>query len=252
MPKSVIVTGAAGGMGGEAIRQLAKRDVNVLCVDRDEASLESLSSEIGQPAGDIDFCVADVSQLSEVQGYVDRAVKRWGGLNGVFHIAGFEGEMVPFEDTDIDAFDSLMAVNARSVWYGMKCAVPHLLEAGGGSIVNTGSYVAFHGTPRTAAYAAAKHAVVGMTRGAAVELAARDVRINVVAPGAMDTRMIRTLWQNTDPEDLARGMAATLSRIPRGKLADPAEVASVGVWLLLDAPLHLTGQIIPVDGARSA
>jgi meso-butanediol dehydrogenase / (S,S)-butanediol dehydrogenase / diacetyl reductase len=250
--RNVVVTGAAGGMGREAVRQLAQRDVNVLCVDRDEPALKQLEQDLPAETGELDFSVADVTRLADVQGYVDRAVRRWGGLDGAFHIAGWEGAMVSFEETDVEAFDELIAVNARSVWYGMKCVVPHLLDRGGGAIVNTGSYVAFHGTPRTAAYGAAKHAVVGMTRGVAVELASRDVRVNVVAPGAMDTRMQRTLWQNTNPDDPEKGKAAVLARTPRGKLADPAEVAAVGVWLLLDAPAHLTGQVIPVDGARSA
>ena len=159
--------------------------------------------------------------------------------------------MVPFLDTDVHAFDTLMQVNARSVWYGMKEIVPHLLRRGGGSIVNTGSYVCNHGTPRTAAYGAAKHAIVGMTRGVAIEHAADDIRVNVLAPGAMDTRMIRTLWENTDPTDLNSGSAKTLSRIPRGKLAPPEEVAQVGVWMLVEAPRHMTGQIVGVDGGRS-
>lgn len=252
MTKNVIVTGAAGGMGSQAIRQLAMRDVNVLAVDRDEAALEALRADLGDVVGDVQIAVADVTKLEDVERYVQTAIDHWSSLNGVFHVAGYEGGMVPFEDTPIDAFDSLMEINARSVWYGMKLVMPHLIAAGGGSIVNTGSYVAFHGTPRTAAYGAAKHAVVGMTRGVAVEYAKLDIRANVLAPGAMDTRMIRTLWLETDPDDPSKGEAATLSRIPRGKLAAPEEVAATGVWLLLDAPLHLTGQIIPVDGARSA
>jgi NAD(P)-dependent dehydrogenase (short-subunit alcohol dehydrogenase family) len=249
--KNVIVTGAAGGMGTCAIRQLAERDVNVLCVDRDEEALRRLEAELPAHKGDIDFCVADVSRLEDVQRYVAQAAARWDGLDGVFHLAGWEGGMVPFLDTDIDMFDVLMQINARSVWYGMKTIVPHLLARGGGSIVNTGSYVASHGTPRTAAYGAAKHAVVGMSRGLAIEHAADDIRVNVLAPGATDTRMIRTLWANTDPANPDSGMAKTLSRIPRGKLAPPEEVAQVGVWLLIDAPRHMTGQIIGVDGGRS-
>lgn len=249
--KNVIVTGAAGGMGSSAIRQLVERGVNVLCVDRDAEALRQLEEGLPTTESDVDFCVADVSQLEDVRRYVAQAAARWDGLDGVFHLAGWEGGMVPFLDTDIDMFDVLMGINARSVWYGMKTILPHLLARGGGSIVNTGSYVASHGTPRTAAYGAAKHAVVGMSRGLAIEHAADDVRVNVLAPGATDTRMIRTLWANTDPADPTSGMAKTVSRIPRGKLGTPDEVAQVGVWLLIDAPRHMTGQIVGVDGGRS-
>jgi len=249
---SYIVTGAAGGMGSEAVRQLARRGVNVLCVDRDEESLKALADRLPPHEGDIVCHVADVTEREQVEAYVRAAVDRWGGLAGAFHIAGHEGVMRRFVDADIDEFDRMIAINARSVWYGMKYVVPHLLARGGGSIVNTGSYVASHGTQHTSPYGAAKHAVVGMTRGVAVELAALDVRVNVLAPGAMDTRMIRTLWTQTSPDDPERGHALTVGRIPRGKLADPANVAKVGVFLLLDAPPEMTGQIVSVDGARSA
>jgi len=252
MTDSYIVTGAAGGMGSAAVRQLAERDVNVLCVDRDAEALKRLAEELPPHRGDVEFQVADVSRREDVEAYVGVAVDRWGGLAGAFHIAGNEGRMSRFVDADIDEFERMIAINARSVWYGMKYVVPHLLARGGGSIVNTGSYVAFHGTAHTSPYGAAKHAVVGMTRGVAVELAAHDVRVNVLAPGAMDTRMIRTLWTHTAPDDPERGHALTVGRIPRGKLADPAHVAKVGVWLLLDAPPEMTGQIVPVDGGRSA
>lgn len=250
-PKTFILTGAAGGLGTQAVRILAQRDVNVLCVDRDEDSLQRLRQEVSDRRANLEFCVADVSRREDVERYVNKAVELWGGVDGAFHMAGWEGAMREFVDVGVNEFDTMMEINARSVWYGMKYVVPLLLERGGGRIVNTGSYVAFHGTWRTAAYGAAKHAIVGMTRGVAVEHAARNIAINVLAPGAMDTRMIKTVLSRSSPDDPERGLEMILSRTPSRKLADPADVAATGVWLLTESPIHLTGQIVPVDGGSS-
>lgn len=247
----LIVTGAGGGMGRHAVWQLLARGCHVVAVDRDEALLAEVAAAVPEAADRLHPVVADVTSLADVTRYTAVAGDRWGRLDGVFHIAGSEGAMPEFLDADIDEFERMIAINASSVWYGMKLAMPLLLANGGGSIVNTGSYVAYRGTYRTAAYGAAKHAVTGMTKGVSNEFATRNVRVNMVAPGSMDTRMIRTLWQNNFPDDPEAGKAKTLSRVPNGRLGDPAEVASVGVWLLLDAPTHITGQVIAVDGGRS-
>lgn len=235
-------------MGSRAVAQLLARGAHVIAVDRDVEGLDALAPDGHE---NLHAVAADISELAGVQSYIDKAVELWGGLDGAFHIAGHEGGMPAFLEAPLDEFDTMIAINARSVWYGMRLAVPLMVARGGGSIVNVGSYVAHRGTPRTCAYGAAKHAVAGMTKSVAIELAKQNIRANMVAPGSMDTRMIRTLWQNTTPEDLASGMATTLSRVPNGRLGDPDEVAQVGVWLLLDAPTHLTGQVIPVDGGRS-
>lgn len=245
-----IVTGAAGGMGSHAARILAARGDSVLCVDRDAEGLDRLRAELGD--ADVAVCAADVSREEEVRRYVDAAAERWGGVDGAFHVAGHEGAMREFLEVEAEEFDRMIAVNARSVWYGMRYVLPLLLARGGGRIVNTGSYVAFHGTMRTAAYGAAKHAVVGMSRGVAVEFAARGVSVNVLAPGAMDTRMAQTVWQRNAPGDPERGRAMTLARVPSGRISDPRDVAAVGVWLLTEAPRDLTGQVVPVDGGTSS
>jgi NAD(P)-dependent dehydrogenase (short-subunit alcohol dehydrogenase family) len=152
----------------------------------------------------------------------------------------------------MDEFDRCMTANARSVWYGMKAMLPVLLAGGGGTFVNTGSYAAIRGGRFTAAYAASKHAVVGLTKSVAVEYAALNIRANVVAPGTMDTRMARSMAATINPADPAAGLQLMTDRIPRRKMATPEEVAEVGIWLLTEAPAHLSGQVIPVDGARSA
>ncbi len=247
-----VVTGAAGGMGAVAARLLAAKGARVLCVDRDEAGLARTKADLASSGGEIVTCVADLEKVDDVLRYVDVGVKAWGGLDGAFHIAGWEGHLKKFGDQQMDEFDRCMAANARSVWYGMKAILPVLLDGGGGSIVNTGSYAAIRGGRFTAAYAASKHAVVGLTKSVAVEYGALGIQVNLVAPGTMDTRMARSMAATINPEDPAAGLRTMTERIPRRKMATPEEVASVGVWLLTEAPAHLSGQVIPVDGARSA
>jgi NAD(P)-dependent dehydrogenase (short-subunit alcohol dehydrogenase family) len=250
--RSYVITGAAGGMGAVAARLLVERGLKVLGVDRDAKGLDKLKSDLSGMKGEVLTCVADLEKADDVLRYVDLGVKTWGKLDGAFHIAGWVGSLKPFADAGMDEFDRVMAANTRSVWYGMKALFPVFLANGGGVIVNTGSYAAIRGGRFTAAYASAKHAIVGLSRAVAVEYAASNIRVNVVAPGTMDTSMARTMAATISPSDPDAGLRRMIERIPRQKMATTLEVAQVGVWLLLDAPAHLSGQVIPVDGARSA
>ena len=251
MTKTVIVTGAAGGMGLEALRILAQRDVNVVCVDLDRSSVSQAVDVIAPVRGRFLAIGADVSDDAAVRHYVARAVEEFGALHGVFNIAGIEGDVVPVTEATVENFDRVMAVNARSVFLNMKYATPHLVAAGGGSIVSTGSYLATRGFPLCGCYGASKHAVLGMTKSFALEVARQNVRANVVAPGATDTRMMRATFEAMS-SDAASAEAAVVAAIPQQRMADPAEIAATGIWLLLDAPAHITGQVLRVDGGLSA
>jgi NAD(P)-dependent dehydrogenase (short-subunit alcohol dehydrogenase family) len=249
--RNLVVTGAAGGMGSAVLEILAKRDVNVVCVDRDEAAVATVIEGLGQIQGEFVAVGADVSKASAVEAYIELPVERWGGLDGLFNVAGIEGELLPMLEATIENYDRVMAVNARSVFLGMKFALPHLVERGGGSIVSTGSVLAIRGVEACGPYGASKHAIVGLTKTVAVEVAAQNVRANVVCPGSMDTRMIRELYPqiSADPEEAEAVMTAG---IPHKRMARPDELASTGVWMLLDAPDHMTGQVLLVDGGATA
>jgi NAD(P)-dependent dehydrogenase (short-subunit alcohol dehydrogenase family) len=249
--KNVIVTGAAGGMGTTTLKLLAERDVNVVCVDLDRASVESTIESLGGSRAEMVAVGADVGDEEDVRAFVQLAVERWGGLDGLFNIAGVEGDLLPLAEASVADFDRLIRINTRGVFLGMTAALPHLVERGGGAIVSTGSHLAIRGESNCGAYAASKHAIVGLTRTLAIEGAPQNVRANMVCPGAMDTRMIREMFPRiaADPDE---AMAKLTANIPQGRFAEPQELAATGVWLLLDAPAHLTGQIISVDGGRSA
>ena len=249
----VFVTGAAGGLGSAAVELLAQRGASVLCVDRDGDALEEVLGELrSRTDADLLAAVGDIGEPADAERLIGEAVTRWGGLDGVFNIAGIEGRLGPIVDTPVSEFDDVMRVNVRGTWLSMKFALPHLAARGGGAIVNVGSYQATHGKANCAAYSGSKHAIVGMTRSIALEYATRTVRANVVCPGAMDTRMIRTMMRSLDPDDPSKGERQLLADIPQGRMGRTSEVASVGVWMILDAPEHLTGQVVTVDGGKSA
>jgi NAD(P)-dependent dehydrogenase (short-subunit alcohol dehydrogenase family) len=249
--KNVIVTGAAGGMGSAVLELLAAREVNAVCVDLDRDRVAETIAALGDVRGELVPVGADVSDAEAVARFVGLAIERWGGLDGLFNIAAVEGELLPILDSTIEDFDRVMRINARSVFLGMRFALPHLIARGGGTIVSTGSHLAVRGEKACGSYGASKHAIVGLTRTLALEVAAQNVRVNVVCPGSMDTRMIRELYPRIS-DDPVEAEAVLLRAIPQGRFAQPSELAATGVWLLLDAPTHLTGQVISVDGGRSA
>jgi 3alpha(or 20beta)-hydroxysteroid dehydrogenase len=252
MTRTYIVTGAAGGMGGAAVRILAARGMNVLAVDRDDAAVKTAVASLG--AGDrVAAVAADVSLDADVAGFVAEAVRRWGGLDGIFNIAGIGVQhYVPLADVPVGDFDEIMAINARSVFLGMKHALPHLVARGGGTIVNTGSHLAWHAAPTFSGYCASKHAVLGLTKAVALEYGARNVRANIVCPSAMDTRMGEEAAVGMRPDDPAAGWKILTDQAANGRVARAEEAALAGVWLLADAPAHVTGIVFPVDSAQSA
>lgn len=252
MSKNIVVTGAGGGMGSASVRLLAERGANVLAVDRDAEALDRLASTTTGGPGEVVVHSADVGDAQDVEAFVAEAVRRWGGLDGIFNIAAILGEFATIADASNEGFDEVLRVNLKSVWYGMKYAIPHLIARGGGSIVNTGSYLAWHGCELLGPYNAAKHAIVGLTKTAAIEYGAYNIRVNVVCPGSMDTGMNDDTAAGFRPDDPEEGLRQLAASAVTGRLTRPEEAAAVGVFLLLDAPGQMTGTLVPVDGGHSA
>jgi len=262
--KSVIVTGAAGGLGRAAVAMLTERGVDVICVDRDAGALESVvagyqadgSVQGGgsgqQGGGRAIAAVADVSSAADIRRCVELAVTETGRIDGLFLAAAINGEAGQIHTVPDEMFDLVLGVNLKSVWLCLKYALPVMLAGGGGSIVTVGSVAALRGAPMLGAYSAAKHGVVGLTQTVALEYAKGGIRANVLCPGSMDTPLIQPMLAARGDGDREEGLARTVAGIPNGRLARPDELAKTGVWLLLDAPAHLSGQSIVVDGARTA
>lgn len=241
---NVIVTGGSGDIGGACVRLLGARGDDVLIVDSDAGAAERLASEINASTGGRALArTADVALADDVRGYVATAVDRWGMIDGVVHAAGVAGAAAPLPEYDGAEFDRVMAINARGVFLGLKFALPHVRA--NGAVVNVASVSGITGYPQVAAYVASKHAVIGLTRTAALEGAATRIRVNAVCPGPVEGRLMAA----------ARGVLSFpsaqdpfLSGVPLGRYGSPIEVAETIVFLLSEAAGFITGAVLPVDG----
>lgn len=252
MNANVVVTGASGGIASAVVRKLAARGgVNVMATDLNGEGLVRLADEVRFESGELATQVVDVTDSAAVTRSVEDAVARWGSLHGIANIAGYTPPGAGIPDTSDEVFDRVMAINARSAFAGMRAALPHLV-ATRGAVVNIGSFFAIRGGTNFATYVAAKHAVVGMSKAAAWDYAPLGVKVNVVAPGPTYTDMVLTAFDAIDPTDREAGKRIMESRSPSGRLSHPEELADVIVWALLDAPEHMTGQVIAVDGAKAS
>jgi NAD(P)-dependent dehydrogenase (short-subunit alcohol dehydrogenase family) len=241
----VIVTGGAGGLGSATVEALAARGADVLAVDLDAEGLGRLRGDSVVPHP------ADVTDADAVEGFVRAAFERFGRLDAIFNNAAIEGRIAPITEYPDEEFERVMRVNVRSVWLGMKHALPVLARGGGGSIVNTASTGGLMGWPEISPYVGSKHAVVGLTRAVALETVGRGIRVNCLCPGPMDTRMIWSIGEAIAPGDRVEQQRVLEATIPLGRLGRPEEVASLATFLLLDCPEYLTGAVLPVDGAQT-
>ncbi len=248
--KVAIITGGAGGIGLQAGRLFAQEGAKVLLVDLHENALKEATRTIRSEA--VRHCAADVTQPDHTQQYIQAAVEQFGGVDILLANAGIEGEVKPITSYAIDTFDQVMAVNVRGVWLGLKYAAPEIAKRGGGSIVITSSVAGVRGTAGVSAYIASKHAVVGLMRTAALEMADMKIRVNTVNPAPVDTRMMRSLEKGFEPDDPGRAKEMVSAMVPLQRYADPVEVARIMLFLASDESSYCSGGVYMVDGGMTA
>lgn len=234
--KVAVVTGAGSGMGEAMAKRFCREGARVVAVD-----VSGAEQQTAQAAGS--DCVpfaADVAKSADVQAMLNAAVERWGRLDVLCNNAGIQGPLALTADYPEDDWDQVLAVNLKGVFLGMKYAIPLMLKAGGGSIVNTSSMAALVAFPELPAYSASKGGVSILTRQTAAEYAGQGIRVNGILPGAIDSGMTRAMR----PDYLQGAVAATLM----GRIGTPDEIANLALFLASDESSFITGTLTAVDG----
>lgn len=242
--KVAIITGGAGSIGMTTAKLFLEEGAKVLLIDLEEEPLKKAVKELGGKA--VQYCVADVTKSTDVQRYVDTAVKAFGKIDVFFNNAGIEGTVKPIVDYPEEMFDKVIAVNVRGVWLGNKYVLPHMND--GGSIIITSSVAGLLGSPNVSAYIISKHAGVGIMRATAVEAAPRKIRVNSVHPSPVDNRMMRSLEEGFSPGQGDAVKKQLELTIPLGRYAKPIEIAKLVLFLASDDSQFITGTTQVIDG----
>ncbi|MCU0888532.1 MAG: glucose 1-dehydrogenase [Rubritepida sp.] len=249
--KVAVVTGAANGLGLDAAQGFAAEGARVLLVDRDPRVADA--AQALRAAGHVaEARVADVTRAQEVAAYVEAALQAWGAIHCFFNNAGIEGHVKPLLEQEEAMFDAVMAVNVKGVFLGLKHVLPVMLRQGTGAVVNTASTAGLVGSPGLAPYVGSKHAVLGITKSVAGEVAKGGVRVNAVCPGPTDTRMIHSLEEQAAALGVNDAAERYRAAIPLGRYCTPAEVTAAVLFLCSDAASGITGAHLQVDGGRTA
>jgi NAD(P)-dependent dehydrogenase (short-subunit alcohol dehydrogenase family) len=250
--KVALITGGGGGIGRAAAIGFAGRGARVVVVDQNAADGEASAELVRQRGGEARFVHADVTKSTDVQNYVGATLDAYGAIDCFFNNAGIEGRTAPMQDYDEALFDQVIAVNLKGVFLGMRYVIPVMLKQGRGAIVNTASTAALFGGPGMAPYVASKHAVLGLTKVASAEVARSGIRVNAVCPGPVETRMMRSLEAQRNPENPQSVHDTNAAATPTGRYAMPEEVANVVMYLCSEFSGDITGTHIVIDGGRSA
>jgi NAD(P)-dependent dehydrogenase (short-subunit alcohol dehydrogenase family) len=246
-----VVTGAAGFIGAATIRLLAERGARIVAVDRREQDLKTAIKDLPASAEALAIA-ADVSNEDEVADYVRAAVAQFGTIDVFYNNAGIEGDIAPITKYSLESFRRVLDVNVVGVFLGMKHVLPVMLRQNKGSIINTASTAGLIGSPHIAVYSASKHAVIGLTKSAALECVNTGVRVNCVCPGMIDSRMLSAIIAGRNPGNAPVPNERIVAQIPARRLGQPSEVASIVAFLASDEASYVSGSAYTVDGARTA
>ena len=242
--KIALITGCGSGIGRAASLAFARAGANVTCADVDQRGGDATVAMIREAGGKAEFAPVDVSDDAQVQALIARIVKTHGRLDCAYNNAGIEGDVIDTHEASERNFDRVMAINVKGVWLCMKYEIRQMRRQGAGAIVNTASAAGLIGFRSLPIYVASKHAVVGLTKTAALENAEIGIRINAVCPGPVDTPMMERITSNEGQP----GRKDFEAFVPMRRYALPQEIANAVVWLCSDQSSYVTGTAMRVDG----
>jgi len=245
--KIALITGGGGGIGRATALAFAAEGAKVVVADLDEATARAVADEVSAAGGDAISLAVDVSRDDQVTAMVEQVVARHGRLDIAFNNAAIDIEHEPLAQCSEDMFDRLMSVNVKGVWLCMRREIQQMLKQGGGVIVNTSSIGGYGGAPRQPIYGATKHAVIGLTKAAALEYGRKGIRVNAVCPG-----VIRTPMMERAIEREPRRKAHVEQIHPIGRVGEASEIARAVVFLSSDDASFVLGESLMVDGGYTA
>ena len=247
--RTALVTGAGSGIGRASARLFAERGARVVVADIDAQGGHVTVEEIRRQGGEARFIRADVTSEASVRDMIEFVIETYGRIDMAHNHVGHGGPIGKITDISLAEFERCHTLNTVSCFLCMKYEIPHMLEAGGGAIVNTGSLASLIGTPAMSAYVSAKHGVAGLTKTTALDFATSNIRVNAICPGATDTPMMRGALEEVsriNPEMIKHWVE------PIGRFGTAEEQAEAAVWLCSPAASFVTGHIFPVDGGHMA
>lgn len=239
--KVALVTGGSSGIGQSAALLYAREGARVVVSDIHQEAGMQVVQEIEQEGGQAIFSLGDVSKPEDCERMVQQAVEKYGRLDMAFNNAGIGGESKPIGELSIEGWNKVISINLSSVFYCMHFQIKQMLQNGGGAIVNNSSILGQVGFANSAAYVAAKHGVVGLTKNGGIEYAAKGIRVNAIGPGFIKTPLLAAMDEET--------LQFLTSKHPIGRLGKPEEVAELVIWLSSDKASFVTGAYYAVDGA---
>lgn len=249
--KVAVITGGAGSLGKTAAELFLKEGAKVVLVDRDERSLASCTEQLSE-FGEVISITADVSSENEVSGYVQQVLEKWGKIDVFLNNAGIIGKTVPLSDQTFEDFETIMNINVRGIFLGLKYVLPVMSRQKNGSIINTSSISGLAGSREGSLYSASKHAVVGLTKSVALEVSADSVRVNSIHPGPLNSKMMQEVEESDEFQSPSEVRSRIFSRIPLGRYGEMIEVSKLILFLASDDSQFITGSQYRIDGGIGA